>query len=52
MKKVDNKTIKVLSESMYMTIIAKYGLSDAKKIVKLIQQKLKDESKRRKNEKI
>ena len=48
---MDKKSLDTLVETYFITLIAKYGLKDAKKIVKLVSTKLKAESKKRKEKK-
>ena len=48
---MDKKSLEVLSDTYFITLIAKYGLKDAIKIVKLINNKLKAELKKRKDKK-
>lgn len=48
---MDNKTLNIIAQTSYMTLIARHGLSDARRIIKLIDKKLKDEVKKRKEKK-
>ena len=48
---MDKKSLDTLVETYFITLIAKYGLKDAIKIVKLVNTKLKTESKKRKEKK-
>ena len=50
-KNMDKKSLDTLVETYFITLIAKYGLKDAKKIVKLVSTKLKAESRKRKEKK-
>ena len=49
---MDKKSTDVLADTYFITLIAKYGLKDAIKIVKLVSTKLKAEVKKRKNKNV